>query len=137
VKDIINYIQSDKDLSKKIVTLDFENKLEYVTPYMFAVLKFQFKLAEFILTTNKANKYYKNRNEEHVYRMARRLNLKHVMKYIILSEKGEWVHDQNTSIMSTQIYKQGGGGSSSNNNDKSMRINLNLPLSSNSSQYPI
>ena len=38
--------------------------------------------------SGRVNKYHKNLNKEHVYRMAKRLSLKNVLKYIVKNESG-------------------------------------------------
>jgi hypothetical protein len=40
--------------------LDIENQIEYVTPYMLAVLKEQYEIAEMLGESGLVDKYYKN-----------------------------------------------------------------------------
>lgn len=61
-KDLVNLIKTDPEIHNSIDTLDLENEIEFATPYMFAVLRGAFDLAELLLSTGKVNKYYRNQN---------------------------------------------------------------------------
>lgn len=45
---------------------------------MLAILKEQYEIAEMLGENGKVDKYYKNQNKEHVFRMAKRMGLKSV-----------------------------------------------------------
>ena len=89
VEEFINWYSIDPKLKIKYPTLDIENLRECVTPYMFAILKEQFQVSELLLKNGNVDKYYKNINGEHVYRMAKRLKLRKVMRYIYSREVGD------------------------------------------------
>ena len=87
VRKVLEFIQQDNKYKSK--SLDIENMIEYCTPYMLALIKEHFEIGEELLQTGKVDKYYRNVNKEHVFRMAKRLKLTRVMKYIYHQEGGQ------------------------------------------------
>ena len=57
---------------------DIENDQEKCTPYMLAVLRERFEIAEQLIKSGRADKYYRNQENETVFDIAKRLKIKNV-----------------------------------------------------------
>ena len=69
---------------QKLGAFDIESDQEKCTPYMLAVLREQFEIAEILVKTGRVDKYYKNTEQETVFDIAKRLKIKNVQKFLIL-----------------------------------------------------
>lgn len=92
-------------MQEQYPTLDLENMREFVTPYMLAILRGQYTTGETLLKSGKVDKYHKNVNGEHVFRMAKRFKLKNVMKYIVTIETGKIDYSKTNFINSNNVAK--------------------------------
>ena len=52
---------------QKLGAFDIESDQEKCTPYMLAVLREQFEIAEILVKTGRVDKYYKNTEQETVF----------------------------------------------------------------------
>lgn len=69
---------------QKVNAFDIESDQEKCTPYMLAVLREQFEIAEILVKTGRVDKYFKNMEGETVFDIAKRLKIKNVQKFLIL-----------------------------------------------------
>lgn len=63
--------------------LDIENNQEKCTPYMLAVLRELFKVADIFFDNKLANPHYQNQNNESVFDIVSKHKIRNVQKYII------------------------------------------------------
>ena len=67
--------------------LDIENNQEKLTPYMLAVLRENFDIAQILLNSGYCDMLYKNVDGETVFDIAKRLDIIPVQKFLIIQQK--------------------------------------------------
>lgn len=89
VVDILTYFENRKDLLLtndelgKQYPLDIENDQEKCTPYMLAVLRELFEVADLMQDLKLANIAHKNKDGESVFDIVNRLKIKTLQKYLV------------------------------------------------------
>lgn len=68
---------------KKQYPLDVENLQERCTPYMLAVLREQFEVADYLQEIRASQIAFKNKNGESVFDIVNRLKIKSLQKYLV------------------------------------------------------
>jgi ankyrin repeat protein len=69
--------------------LDIENGQENCTPYMLALLRENFRLADALMETGFCDKYYKNKQKQTVLDIVSKYNMKAVQKYLVVDNEKE------------------------------------------------
>lgn len=88
VRQVVQYIEKNievlfDDKTARRFPFDTENLQEKCTPYTLALLREQFEMAHELVRYGRSDKYYKNKEMENAFDIARRLNIKSVQRYLI------------------------------------------------------
>lgn len=81
--------------SKDKFPLDIENTQEKCTPYMLAVLRENFRIADALIETGWCNKYHANKDRMTVLDIVGKYNIKSCQRYLIADKEKEGERDTN------------------------------------------